>query len=218
MTAVRRLSFFLAAGLILTTLSAPVASAGLIVTANDDAYTATHDRVLSVAAPGLLANDTGLLPTAAKLTNPVHGTVTVNANGSFTYRPSVGYVGSDSFTYEARVLNLGILFTDPATVTITVTNATPVAADDSYVATTAVTLTVPAPGVLANDDDADGDALTASLVSGGGNGSLSLNANGGFTFTSGGSFTGTRTFTYQASDGISSSGIATVSILSLIHI
>ena len=66
----------------------------------------------------------------------------------------------------------------------------------------ASTLNVPAPGVLGDDTDADGDSLTATLVDGGGNGSLDLNSNGSFTFKSGGSFTGTRTFTYKASDGI----------------
>jgi hypothetical protein len=202
----------LAGGAILLTVSAAPASAGLLVTANDDAYAAVHDRVLSIAAPGLLANDAGVLPSAAKLTNPAHGTATVNANGSFTYRPNAGYVGSDSFRYEARVLNLGILVTDPATVTLTVTNTPPVARDDGYTATTGVSLTVPAPGVLGNDTDADGDSLTATLVDGGGNGSLSLASNGSFTFKSGGSFTGPRTFTYRVSDGVTTSSIATVTI------
>jgi len=208
----RRLVAVLAAGVILATYTAPFARAGLLVTANDDSYTVAHDRVLTVAAPGLLANDSGIGRTAAKLSNPAHGTVTVNTNGSFTYRPSGGYVGSDAFTYEARILNLGILFTDPATVSLTITNAAPTATNDSYSATTGVTLTVGAPGVLSNDHDADGDALTATKVTDSGSGSVNLSSNGGFTFTSGGSFTGLRTFTYRVSDGIAWSGTATVSI------
>ena len=209
----RSIALAVALAAIVASLWAPAAQAGLLVTANDDAYTVVHDRVLSVAAPGLLGNDSGVAPSAAKLTNPAHGTVTVNANGSFTYRPAAGYVGPDSFKYEARVLNLGILVTDPATVSLTVTNAAPTAANDSYAATTGVKLTVAGPGVLANDDDTDGDALTAHLVDGGGNGSLSLAANGGFVFTSGGSFTGTRTFTYRAFDGAAYSATRTVSIV-----
>jgi hypothetical protein len=211
-SSVRRFASLLAAFAILATLSPRPASAGLLVTANDDAYTAVHDRLLSIAAPGLLTNDSGVAPAAAKLTNPAHGTVTVNANGSFRYQPNAGYVGTDSFTYEARVLNLGILLKDPATVTLAVTNAAPVARDDSYVATTGVTLSVAAPGVLGNDSDADSDGLTALLNSSGGNGSLKLNPNGSFTYTSGGSFVGTFSFTYRVSDGIASSGLATVSI------
>jgi hypothetical protein len=215
MNAVRRwrsfLPFVAAGGLALTL--APAATAGLLVTARDDAYTVLHDRVLTVGAPGVLDNDSGVGLTAAKRTNPAHGTVTVNSDGSFTYRPAEGYVGADSFTYDARVLNLGILVTDTATVDLTVTNPNaPTAANDAYSATTGVRLSVPAAGVLANDSDADGDDLTAVLVDGGGNGSLDLNADGSFTFKSGGSFTGTRTFTYRAFDGVASSPTRTVTI------
>jgi len=208
----RRLATVLAIGAVVATWLAPTTSAGLLVTATDDAYSAVHDRLLSIPAPGLLANDSGLAPAAAKLSNPAHGTVTVNANGSFRYQPNAGYVGSDAFQYEARVLNLGLLVTDPATVTLTVTNATPVANDDAYVASTGVQLSVAAPGVLKNDSDADGDTLVAILVAGGGNGSFSLSSNGSFTFKSGGSFVGTHTFTYRVSDGITTSSTATLSI------
>jgi hypothetical protein len=202
-----------AAWMILSLVSVPPTSAGLLVTANDDSYTVSHDGVLSVPARGVLSNDAGVAPTAAKTSNPAHGTVTLNSDGSFTYRPTAGYAGSDAFTYEARVLSLGILVTDAATVRLTVTNAsTPVAVNDSYVATSGVTLSVPAAGVLANDSDADGDALTAILVDGSGNGSLSFRSNGSFDFTPGGSFTGVRTFTYRASDGNRTSPVATVSI------
>jgi hypothetical protein len=202
-----------AVGLMLATFAAPAARAGLLVTANNDAYTVRHDHALVVASPGVLANDSGIGRTAAKLTNPAHGTVVMNTNGSFTYQPNARYVGSDAFTYEARILNLGILLTDPATVTITVTNGTtPVALSDTYAATTGVQLTVPAPGVLSNDSDADGDALTAIKVTDSGSGSVNLASNGSFTFTSGGSFTGARTFTYRASDGIATSNLATVTI------
>ena len=212
----RRHAVATGAAVLVATLGAfaavPRASAGLLVTANPDSYAAHHDRSLVVAAPGLLANDSGVGLTAAKATNPGHGTVTVNANGGFTYVPSPGYLGADSFTYQARVLNLGILVTDTATVTLSVTNAAPVAVADTYAARTGVQLDVPAPGVLGNDTDADGDRLTASLVDGGGSGSLDLNDDGSFSFKSGGSFTGPRTFTYRVSDGLASSATATVTI------
>ena len=210
-----RLVAALAAMVAMATFSAPVASAGLLVTANDDAYTATHDRLLTVsAAAGVLDNDTGLRLSAARLTNPAHGTLTFSGNGSFTYQPAAGYVGSDSFTYEARAVDLlGIIVgRDTAVVTLTVANAAPTAANDTYSATTGVTLSVPAPGILANDDDADGDSLTAVNVDESGPGSLNVSSNGGFTFTSGGSFTGPRTFTYKASDGLASSPTRTVTI------
>src|SRR5207244_3387306 len=67
----------------------------------------------------------------AKTTDPGHGTVTVNADGSFTYTPAANYHGADSFTYTV---------TDPAagesatqTVSITVSAVTDLTAqDDSF--------------------------------------------------------------------------------------
>jgi hypothetical protein len=185
----------------------------LPITAGNDTFYAVHDRLDIEAAPGVLAHDTNVgSGTAVLELGPTRGSLVggLSTNGSFKYMPAPGIVGDDTFTYHDVGL-LG-LRSNTATVTITVTNAAPSAVADSYNAKTGVTLTVAAPGVLANDTDADGDALTASLVSGGGNGSLALSSNGAFTFTSGGSFTGLRTFTYQVSDGLVSSSVATVSI------
>ncbi|HYU49481.1 MAG TPA: Ig-like domain-containing protein [Candidatus Limnocylindria bacterium] len=174
-----------------------------------DSYTMKHDRTLTVAPPGVLGNDLNLLggTTAVLTSNPTHGTVNLRSDGGFTYVPNAGYVGTDTFRYRPS----GLLSTS-TTVTITITNAAPIAVNNSYTATTGFQLTVAAPGVLGNDSDADGDALTAQLVDGSGNGSLSVSPNGGFTFTSGGSFTGIRTFTYRVTDGIAWSNTATVSI------
>ncbi len=173
-----------------------------------DSYSMIHDRVLVVPPPGVLGNDLGLGgKTAVLVSGPSHGTLSLRSDGGFTYTPTGAYVGTDVFRYTPS----GLLVI-PTNVTIKITNAAPTAANDSYTATTGVTLSVDAPGVLGNDGDADGDVLTAVLVDGGGNGSLDLNANGSFTFKSGGSFTGVRTFTYQASDGLASSPTRTVSI------
>src|SRR5947208_17171223 len=73
--------------------------------AANDSYSTNEDTPLTVAAPGLLANDSdvdaGTTLTAALVAAPAHGTVTVNANGSFTYTPAANYNGRDSFTYTA---------------------------------------------------------------------------------------------------------------------
>jgi hypothetical protein len=176
-----------------------------------DSYSVQHDRTLTVAAPGVLANDIGILgePMPHVDSGPWHGELTLDADGGFTYTPENGYVGEDDFQYHVHD---GLLSSLPTTVTITVTNIGPVAKADGYAAATGVELSVPAPGVLSNDTDADGDELTAELVDGGGNGSLDLNGNGSFTFKSGGSFVGDRTFTYRVWDGIAWSNVATVTI------
>lgn len=185
------------------------ADAALLPIAVPDTHSMKHDTIATIPPPGVLGNDVDLLggATAILTAQPTHGNVDLRPDGGYTYQPDAGYVGTDVFRYRpSGLLGLG------TTVTITITNAAPVAANDSYNAVTGVQLTVPAPGVLGNDTDADGDALTATLVDGGGNGSLDLNADGSFTFKSGGSFTGIRTFTYQVSDGLTTSGTATVSI------
>ncbi|HYF49281.1 MAG TPA: LamG-like jellyroll fold domain-containing protein, partial [Planctomycetota bacterium] len=63
-----------------------------------DAYATAAGQVLNINAPGLRANDLGGTA-AAKASDPAHGTVSVNANGSFTYTPDGDFSGVDSFTY-----------------------------------------------------------------------------------------------------------------------
>src|SRR5207249_11632699 len=102
--------------------------------AANDSYPTNDDTVLTQSAPGVLANDTdpdGDTKTAALVAGPSHGTLTLNANGSFTYTPAANYNGPDSFTYRASD---GTLTSNIATVAITVAavNDAPVAVDDSY--------------------------------------------------------------------------------------
>ena len=72
------------------------------------AYIAFEGSPLVVnAASGIRNNDTDIdnltsSLTATKDTNPLHGTVTVNGDGSFTYTPTAGYLGGDSFTYHVN--------------------------------------------------------------------------------------------------------------------
>jgi Ca2+-binding RTX toxin-like protein len=92
-------------------------------------------------------------------------------------------------------------------------NTAPVAANDSYGVVGGATVSVPAPGVLGNDSDADGNALTAAVVTPPSSGVLVLNSNGSFTYAPAENATsGSVTFTYKASDGQATSNLATVTI------
>lgn len=82
---------------------------------------------------------------------------------------------------------------------------TPVANGDSYQTMQDNEFSTAAPGVLANDTDADGDTLTATLTSGAVNGVVSLDPTGGFTYTPEAAFFGSDSFSYEASDGSTSS-------------
>lgn len=89
----------------------------------NDWYSTTANTPLSVPAPGVLGSDSdpeGTALTATLASGPTHGSVALNANGSFTYTPASGYSGSDSFTYTASD---GALSSTAATVSVTVNPA-----------------------------------------------------------------------------------------------
>jgi len=194
--------------------------------AQDDSYVTDEDTPLVVELPGVLGNDTdvdgGALvvldadPSTPEVVDPgagpLHGTLELHADGSFTYTPDADFYGTDYFTYRATD---GELASDPATVYITVNpvNDSPVAQDDSYVIDEDTPLAVPALGVLANDTDVDGDPLTAVLIEGPSHAkSFELYSDGSFSYVPQDDYYGTDEFTYKASDGQAESALATVSI------
>ena len=101
---------------------------------------------------------------------------------------------------------------DNLSLTVTSANSEPVATDDSYSTDEDTTLNVPAPGVLENDSDPDGDSLTVALENNVSHGSLSLNADGSFSYTPDADYHGPDSFTYTADDGELTSNVATVTI------
>jgi VCBS repeat-containing protein len=205
-----------------------LATASIDVTANeppvasDDTFATPKDTILTIDAPGLLANDSDpnddplVVSGVAAPGLPANGTIeadTLNADGSFRYLARPGFVGTDSFTYTVSDGGL----TDVGTVTITVTDPTmntpPVAVDDSYTIAKDTVLTVDAPGLLANDTDANGDKLFLAVVGGEVNGTIdSAPTDGSFSFTPNTHFAGTATFTYQIDDDAVRSNTATVTI------
>lgn len=91
--------------------------------AEDDLYETDQDVALVVAAPGVLDNDSDPDPsdmfTVVLMTPTQHGTVVLQADGSFTYTPVPGFSGTDTFTYALISMARGG-YADTATVTITV--------------------------------------------------------------------------------------------------
>jgi hypothetical protein len=80
------------------------------VKANDDYYTALQDQTLTVPAPGVLDNDVNVTGNPVVVTPPMHGTVTLNPDGSFTYIPDPGFFGDDSFTYQVGTSNVATVY------------------------------------------------------------------------------------------------------------
>ena len=108
------------------------------------------------------------------MTGPSHGTLTLNADGSFTYTPAANYNGADSFTYRA---NDGALLSNVATVTITVVGVNDAPVADNDTATTAEDTAVVI-AVLANDTDVEGATLSVAQVADPPHGTVVLNADG----------------------------------------
>ena len=89
--------------------------------AADDTYATSKNTTLTVPAAGVLGNDSdadGDALGAALQSDVTNGTLTLNADGGFTYTPNKRFTGSDGFTYTASDGNAG---SNTATVAITVT-------------------------------------------------------------------------------------------------
>lgn len=80
------------------------------VQANDDYYTALQDQTLTVPALGVLDNDVNVTGTPLVVDPPMHGTVTLNPDGSFTYTPDPGFFGDDNFTYVVGSSNIATVY------------------------------------------------------------------------------------------------------------
>src|SRR5206468_1815009 len=180
-----------------------------------------EDTTLTVSAPGVLANDSdveGDTLSAVLVSSPTHGTLTLNANGSFSYTPATNYNGSDSFTYKANDGQADSATNATVSITVTPVNDPPgtsggIVADDSYSTPEDIARASSSASVLANDTDVDDDPLTAILVSGPAHGTLNLSSDGSFTYTPALAYNGSYCLTYKAILGQADSPTnATVSI------
>jgi predicted extracellular nuclease len=164
-----------------------------IPVAEDQAVTTPEETAIDIT---LVATDIeGDELTYAIVDQPAHGTVTLAGNVA-TYTPALNFFGEDSFTFTA---NDGMVDSNIATVTITVTEEKDQvqAVDDFYATDEDTTLSVEAPGVLANDIDVDGNLQAASLVTDVLHGSLSLKGDGSFVYVPNANWNGVDSFVYQ---------------------
>ena len=120
--------------------------------------------------------------------------------------------GSIALFMDGSEIDLGSEDIDGLHIPSAPPNQASIATNDSYTTDEDTTLVVSAMGVLANDSDADGDSLTANLVSGTSDGTLTLNPNGSLSYTPNADFNGTDSFSYQVNDGTIDSSVATAAI------
>ncbi|MBO0699046.1 MAG: tandem-95 repeat protein, partial [Zavarzinella sp.] len=180
-------------------------------TARSDDYILAEDRSITVPAPGVLANDRdpeGDALTAVKLTDPPHGNLTFNSDGSFAYMPAPDYSGNDSFTYQV-IESGGGLVSPPTTVTLHVvpSNDPPTAVDDTATSNgRPVTI-----NVLANDTDPDGGVLRVGSYTRPALGRVSRQGNS-LVYTPLPGATGIDAFSYTAVDSAGVAATATVTV------
>ena len=179
---------------------APVANNGTLNTSEDSAANGT-----------LSANDVdGNALSYSIVTNGGKGTVAITnaATGTYTYTPNLNATGSDSFTF--KVFD-GLVNSNTATITVNIAalNDAPVAnngnlntSEDSA-----------ANGTL-SANDVDGNALSYSIVTNGGKGTVAITyaATGTYTYTPNLNATGSDSFTFKANDGLVNSNTATITV------
>ena len=196
------------------TVTVTVTTGNIPPVAGNDGYSGNEGTTLTVAAPGVLSNDSDPENdplTAVLNTMPANGTLTLQPEGSFTYTPNPGFSGADSFTYQA---DDGQELSNVATVTLSI-NGRPVAGDDTAITPIATPVDI---SVLANDTD-DGvlDPTTVTVGAPPANGTTAVDGGTGvITYTPTASFTGTDSFTYTVADTmglVSNAATVTITVL-----
>lgn len=151
----------------------------------------------------------GAHPAGSAGTTDNGGTLTVNANGSFTYTPPAGFTGYDRFSYA---LQAGVAPNDAGTVTIAVGSAPSAGEGESFPGVIGNVIVNNAPSLLSNDA---GDGLKvcavnnnpalvgAATTASSGGGDLTINDDGTFTYNPAPGYTGPVQFTYTIDNGFS---------------
>lgn len=183
--------------------------------ANGDSYTTNEDTLLSIAAPGLLTNDSDvdfpsdtLTVVAGGIVSDLGATVTISSDGAFTYDPKTvpslqqltnGQSISDTFVYKIR--DAAGLLSENATVTIAINGVDdpPIAVNDSFSIGVGQSRAL---NVLTNDSDVDStiDPRTVVIKANPGFGSVTVSPSGVVTYTPEGGFRGNDSFRYTVKD------------------
>lgn len=220
------------------TLTVPVCSTGqtncplipLIITVQDQFSTANPPVVnpdyasvqsstataasvtINVVANDGPGNAGGALGVPTIITNPAHGSVSVNASGNLVYTPATNYIGDDVLTYQVCETPSNLCASAQVTVHVLAPGGSTVSVDDDYVKTN------PRQSISGNvltNDVGTGLAVSNPITSITSSGTLVLTSTGSYTFTPAYGVTGPLDYTYTACDNSTTAvcGTATLHIL-----
>jgi hypothetical protein len=173
---------------------------------HDGTYEVEHDLPITPdGSEGVLAtasNPSGSPMQASTVLPPNHAaTFSLQADGSFTYQPVAGYVGPDSFQFQASADGLS---SNIGTIQIDVVDQAPDAPDTSYEMHAGQTLQIDAPGlgeVASDPDQVDTIHFVLDPGSGPSHGTLTFPGDGSFSYQPAANFVGTDSFRYHTNDG-----------------
>ncbi|MCE9579533.1 MAG: tandem-95 repeat protein [Deltaproteobacteria bacterium] len=180
--------------------------------AGPDTAAAALNLPATITDSALLANDAdvdGDTLTVVRVGGGTHGTAAL-ASGTITFTPETNFTGDAAFTYT---ISDGVAeATGTVTVAVGGNNQAPVAVDDGRTTAEDTALVATAASLIANDTDADGQALSMTAVANPQNGTVAL-ANGSVTFTPAANFAGLGGFDYTVTDGaLTDTGHVTVTV------
>ncbi len=186
------------------TVNITVTSVNNAPTGTGDTKTTPEDTPVSGSVTGTDVDGDPL--TFTKATDPAHGSVTVNPDGTYTYTPAADYNGPDQFTIDISDGH-GSAISVTVNITVTPVNDAPTGAGDTQTTNENTSVN----GMLTGSD-VDGDALTFTKATDPAHGTATVNANGSYTYTPAAGYTGADSFTIQISDGNGGTTTVTVNI------
>jgi Cadherin-like domain/Cadherin-like/Concanavalin A-like lectin/glucanases superfamily/Bacterial Ig domain len=169
-------------------------TSGLVISRNAaDSVEVTHFKIIGIINGTLFKND--------GITQINNGTFITFAEGNagLKFTPNSNLNGSGSFTIQASTSNSDLGLggnTVNATITVTPVNDAPIANSDSASTYTGVATNI---NVVANDTDAEGNAITVLDVSNPLHGTTTVSG-GTVTYTSNAGYAGADSFKYLATD------------------
>ncbi|WP_028585634.1 Ig-like domain-containing protein [Desulfogranum mediterraneum] len=189
-----------------------IANVSLTVKASNDAPVAQDDTLviaedLTVAGQLLATDSDGDALSFQLVSAPTRGTVSIGANGAFSYTPMGNAFGEDSFSFQASD---GLLSSETAVITLTINpvNDAPTAAAGSFTVNEDASYS----GQLSASDP-DGGSLSYQLIATPSKGTVTVATSGAFNYTPAENVSGSDSFSFRVSDGALTSAAAVITII-----